>query len=82
MMLYLEKGICLMRLRKRPWDIKDAFKKCLELEPDNALSWYWEGEWLISVALHSNAIHSFDRAINLSPTFEAAWSRRSELLQS
>lgn len=77
----LKKGICLMKLRQRHLDITNAFRGCLKLEPENPLGWYWEGEWLFSLAMYSQAIPSFDKAINLSPNFEAAWLRRSEILQ-
>lgn len=61
------------RNRKRHNEAVDAFRRSLDMAPQNAAAWYNLGMTYSGLKLHDEAIESYRQALGIEPDFTDAW---------
>ena len=61
------------RNRKRHNEAVDAFRRSLDMAPQNAAAWYNLGITYSGLKLHDEAIESYRQALGIEPDFTDAW---------
>lgn len=77
--------IQLARLKERQEDLPaaiDAYTKAIELDEQNAETWYDRGVAFIRTGQPEKAIADYTRAVELDPDFSIAWNNRAAAFAS
>jgi len=75
---YLSEGIAAFMQSNIP-KTAEYFDKCIEIDPNNYLSWYWRGVSYANRPDMSLAKQSFDHAIKLAPSEPTLYAMRGHL---
>jgi len=74
------KGVALARMG-RIWEALEAYGKALELEPQNAQTWFNKGKALARMENVAEALEAFENATLYNPQDKSAWNNRGVMLR-